>query len=86
MQLKTIEAVSVVHQIRCDRCGKEAERGEVGFQEMTSIGFDAGYGSICANPACATPWPPCLRRSSPSCMVESFPRLNPRGLKRSLHN
>lgn len=46
MQLKTIEAVSVVHQIRCDRCGKEVERGEVGFGEMTSIGFDAGYNSI----------------------------------------
>lgn len=46
MQLNTIETVSVVHRIRCDRCGKEAERGEVGFQEMTSIGFDAGYGSI----------------------------------------
>lgn len=46
MQLKTIEAVSVVHQIRCDRCGKGAERGEAGFAEMTSIGFDAGYDSI----------------------------------------
>lgn len=46
MQIKIIEAVSVVHQIRCDRCGKEAERGEVGFAEMTSIGFDAGYDSI----------------------------------------
>lgn len=46
MQLRTIETVSVVHQIRCDRCGNEAQRGEVGFQEMTSIGFDAGYDSI----------------------------------------
>ena len=46
MQLMTIETVSVVHQIRCDRCGKEAERGEVGFVEMTSIGFDAGCDSI----------------------------------------
>lgn len=46
MQLETSEAVNVVHQIRCDRCGKEVKRGEVGFGEMTSIGFDAGYGSI----------------------------------------
>jgi len=46
MQLMTIEPVSVVHQIRCDRCGKEVERGEIGFVEMTSIGFDAGYDSI----------------------------------------
>lgn len=46
MRLKTFETVSVVHQLRCDRCGKEAERGEVGFEQMTSIGFVAGYGSI----------------------------------------
>ncbi|UUZ73249.1 hypothetical protein LP415_08045 [Polaromonas sp. P1(28)-8] len=46
MQLKGIEAVSVVHQIRCDRCDREALRGEPGFAEMTSIGFDAGYDSI----------------------------------------
>jgi hypothetical protein len=46
MQVKTMESVSVVSQIRCDRCGKEAERGDLGFQEMTSIGFNAGYASI----------------------------------------
>lgn len=46
MQLKAIETVSVVHQIRCDRCGKEVERGEAGFGDMVSIGFDAGYDSI----------------------------------------
>ena len=46
MQLRIMDVVSVVHQIRCDRCGKEAERGEAGFQEMTSIGLDAGYDSI----------------------------------------
>jgi len=46
MQLKTIETVSVVHQNRCDRCGKEAERGEVDFLAMRSISFDAGYDSI----------------------------------------
>ena len=52
MQLKTMEAVSVVHQIRCDRCGKETERGELGFRaddrvlQFSSIGFDAGYDSI----------------------------------------
>ena len=42
MQLRTMEAVSVVHQIRCDRCGKKAERGGLGFAEMMSISFDAG--------------------------------------------
>ena len=36
MQLRTMEAVSVVHQIRCDRCGKKAERGGLGFAEMMS--------------------------------------------------
>ena len=46
MQLKIMETVSVMHQIRCDRCGKEAERGEMGFTQMTSVGFNAGYDSI----------------------------------------
>lgn len=46
MQLKGIEPVSVVDQIRCDRCDKEAHRTEFDFEQMTSIGFDAGYGSI----------------------------------------
>lgn len=46
MQLRTIEAVSVAHQIRCDRCDKEAERDQLGFMKMTSIGFDAGYDSV----------------------------------------
>ncbi|WP_431099006.1 hypothetical protein [Polaromonas aquatica] len=46
MQLKGIEAVSVVDQIRCDRCGNEVHSKESGFEQMTSIGFDAGYGSI----------------------------------------
>jgi hypothetical protein len=46
MQYTVIEPVSVVHQIRCDRCGKEAERGEIGFTQMRSLGFDTGYGSV----------------------------------------
>lgn len=36
----------MVHHVRCDLCGKEAEFSEVGFDQMKSIGFDAGYGSI----------------------------------------
>lgn len=46
MQLKAIGAVSVVDQIRCDRCGKQVHRIEPGFEQMTSIGFDAGFGSV----------------------------------------
>ncbi|MDO8768681.1 MAG: hypothetical protein Q7K57_08255 [Burkholderiaceae bacterium] len=46
MQLKGIEPVSVIDQIRCDRCDKEVHRTESDFEQMTSIGFDAGYGSI----------------------------------------
>lgn len=46
MQLKGIRAISVVDQIGCDRCGKEVHRSEPGFEQMTSIGFDAGYDSI----------------------------------------
>ena len=38
--------MSVVHQIACDRCGRQTERNETEFHEMTSIGFQAGYGSI----------------------------------------
>lgn len=46
MQLSTVETISVVHEIRCDRCGKDTERGEPGFAQMTSIALDAGFGSI----------------------------------------
>ena len=46
MQLKGIEPISVVDQIRCDRCDKEVHRSESDFEQMTSIGFHAGYGSI----------------------------------------
>lgn len=46
MKFEMFKTVSVVHQIRCDRCGKEAEFSKFGLDQMTSIGFDAGYGSI----------------------------------------
>lgn len=46
MQLKGLEPGSVVDQVRCDRCDKEVHRTESGFEQMTSIGFDAGYGLI----------------------------------------
>ncbi len=46
VQIKAIEPMSFVHQIRCDRCGNEAERGEIGFTQMRSLGFDAGYDSV----------------------------------------
>ena len=36
----------MVHQIRCDRCGKETECGEFGSEQMTSVGFDAGHSSL----------------------------------------
>ncbi len=46
MRRTDVEAVSVVHQIVCDRCGKETVRNESEFHEMTSIDFKAGYGSV----------------------------------------
>jgi hypothetical protein len=50
MQRTGVETANVVHQIVCDRCGKEAVRNESEFHEMTSIGFKAGCGSQgCAN-------------------------------------
>lgn len=46
VQIKAIETMCIVHQIRCDRCGKEVERGEIGFTQIRSLGFDAGYDSV----------------------------------------
>ncbi|WP_041389015.1 hypothetical protein [Polaromonas sp. JS666] len=66
MQLNGIEAVSVVHQIRCDRCGKEVQRSELGFEQMTSIGFDAGYNSIFGdgNRVMGPTWPTTISAAS----------------------
>jgi len=46
MQRTGVETVIAVHQIVCDRCGKEVARNESEFREMTSISFRAGHGSI----------------------------------------
>jgi len=46
MQRTGVETASVVQQIVCDRCGEETVRNESEFDEMTSIGFKAGHGSI----------------------------------------
>lgn len=46
MQLKTTDAPRVVRQITCDRCGREAVRGERDFSEMTSIDFFGDRDSI----------------------------------------
>lgn len=46
MQLKNSEALSVVHRVRCDRCGKELLHGKTSSAGMISIGFDAGQDSV----------------------------------------
>lgn len=46
MKIEKLESVSVVNQIKCDRCGKLTERGEFEFHSMTSIDFNAGYDSV----------------------------------------
>lgn len=46
MKIETMESVSIVKQINCDRCGKVAERSDLDFHAMTSVSFSAGYGSI----------------------------------------
>jgi hypothetical protein len=46
MKIETMERVSVVDQIKCDRCCKVTARDELDFHAMTSIGFSAGYASI----------------------------------------
>ena len=46
MKIKDVHPQSYLKQLRCDRCGREAEDGESEFYEFTSIEYKAGYGSI----------------------------------------
>jgi hypothetical protein len=46
MRFETVESVSVVNKIKCDRCGRLTARDELEFHAITSIGFNAGYASI----------------------------------------
>jgi hypothetical protein len=48
MQRTSVERVTIVHEIFCDRCGLRARRAAEGsdFRRMTSIGFKAEEGSI----------------------------------------
>lgn len=46
MQIKDIRLESFTKQIRCDRCGRLAEQGDLEFPETTCIDLKAGYGSI----------------------------------------
>jgi hypothetical protein len=48
MQRTSVERVTIVHEIFCDRCGLRARRAAEGsdFKRMTSIGFSAEEGSI----------------------------------------
>ena len=48
MQQTSVERITIVHEIVCDRCGARARRGGVGndFRHMTSIGFTAQEGSV----------------------------------------
>lgn len=48
MQRASVERVTIVHEISCDRCGLRAYRTAEGsdFKRMTSIGFRAEEGSI----------------------------------------
>jgi len=46
MKIKDTRAESFTKQIRCDRCGRLSEIGEVEFSEFASIDLKAGYGSI----------------------------------------
>lgn len=46
MQIKDVRPESYTKQIRCDRCGRLAELGEVEFHKFACIDLLAGYGSI----------------------------------------
>jgi len=46
MQIKDVRPESFTKQIRCDRCERLAENGEVEFHEFASLDLKVGYGSI----------------------------------------
>lgn len=46
MQIKDVRPESFTKQIRCDRCGRLSEHGDVEFHEAVSIDLKAGYGSV----------------------------------------
>ena len=46
MQIKDVRPEPFTFQIRCDRCGAEAQYNvDDGFNNFLSIGFDASWGS-----------------------------------------
>jgi hypothetical protein len=46
MQIKDVRPEPYVFQVRCDRCGAEAQHdGDVGFNNFLRIDFDASWGS-----------------------------------------
>ena len=46
MQIKDVRPESFTKQIRCDRCGRLFDLGDVEFHEAVSIDLKAGFGSI----------------------------------------
>lgn len=46
MRIMDVKPAAFVSQLRCDRCGVEAQHNEGnGFNNFVQIGFDAGWGS-----------------------------------------
>ncbi len=46
MQIRDVRPQPFIFQLRCDRCGAEAQDDvDCGFNNFVSIGFDAGWGS-----------------------------------------
>ena len=46
MRIKDVRPEAFVAQLRCDRCGAEAQHNVAeGFNNFVQIGFDAGWGS-----------------------------------------
>lgn len=46
MRIKDVQPQSFVAELRCDRCGAEAQHdADSGFNNFLQIEFDAGYGS-----------------------------------------
>ncbi len=46
MKFKDVRPETFVKQLRCDRCGREANHHDLEFHEFTCIAHQAGYASV----------------------------------------
>lgn len=87
MQIKGVRPESFTKQIRCDRCGRLFEDGEVEFNEIVSIDQKAGYGSAFGdgNDVQIDLCQHCLKRTLGRWLRVVEPGQNTRAVERFLH-